>query len=150
MLKIQKSAIHEVLPLRHRVLRRGRPIESARFEEDDRNDTQHYAAFEEHGLVVGVLTLIRNPPPKAAPSPPSYQIRGMAVDPGFQGKNVGSRLLSHVQEVLILACDGVELWCNARENARSFYEKQGFKAIEGPFDIPGIGTHYRMQKTLRN
>jgi hypothetical protein len=40
------------------------------------------------------------------------------------------------------------LWCNAGVDARAFYERGGL-IIEGvAFEIPTIGTHYLMSKSL--
>ncbi|HBB72916.1 MAG TPA: hypothetical protein DC048_00545 [Planctomycetaceae bacterium] len=59
-------AVAAILDLRHRVLRAGRPFESARFEGDDADTTRHYAALLE-GEAVACLTLMaaawKGPPP---------------------------------------------------------------------------------------
>ena len=76
-----------------------------------------------------------------------YRLRGMATSVDFQGKGAGKQILeAGVQELRKRNCDLV--WCNARENAFSFYEKCGFKYLGEMFDIPEIGPHKVMYKFL--
>jgi hypothetical protein len=40
------------------------------------------------------------------------------------------------------------LWCNARTGALSFYEQFGWSISSDEFDIPTVGPHRRMLRTL--
>jgi GNAT superfamily N-acetyltransferase len=68
-----------------------------------------------------------------------YQLRGMATDPDLAGQGIGSHFLQALHEEL-----DSSWWCNAREVAVRFYERNGLERIGEPFDIPGIGPHYVM------
>ncbi|MEO0512429.1 MAG: GNAT family N-acetyltransferase [Planctomycetota bacterium] len=41
--------------------------------------------------------------------------------------------------------DGI--WCNARVSAAAFYERCGFRAVSGEFEIKGIGPHLVMVRS---
>jgi ribosomal protein S18 acetylase RimI-like enzyme len=69
----------------------------------------------------------------------------MATSEMHQGKGLGRKLLRSAEERLQEM--GVDvLWCNARTNARGFYEKLGYQVMGPSFDIPEIGRHYKMFK----
>lgn len=161
--QVRRVAVDAILGLRHAVLRPGRPPESARFEGDDAADTRHYALSEE-GRCVACLSLMRS----VHRGRPAWQLRGMAVEGGRQGKGLGSLLLRGMEteleaegeapggtvggamdEAASDACGGVLLWCNAREAARPFYERNGWRVCSERFAIEGIGPHWRMERVLR-
>lgn len=76
-----------------------------------------------------------------------FRLRGMATHPEFQGQGVGARLLGFAIDHL-RAQHADRLWCNARKSAAELYTRAGF-IIEGEeFDIPGIGPHYLMHRSL--
>lgn len=133
---VQQVGANDVVDLRHRVLRAGRPRSSAVWDGDDDPETRHWAVFWA-GEIVGIASVL----PRTEPTHPTYrwQLRGMAIDPSARGKGLGGLLLQRVERDV-----GEPLWCNARESARGFYERHGWKAPEEPFDIPRIGPHYRM------
>ncbi len=54
-----------------------------------------------------------------------YQLRKLATLSSFQGKGYGSMLLNYIIEYVRLE-RGIQLWCNARASAITFYEKFGF------------------------
>lgn len=51
-------------------------------------------------------------------------------------------------ETLLKKKDIKILWCNAREVAANFYNKNGFKITSKPFNIETIGKHFIMYKRL--
>jgi GNAT superfamily N-acetyltransferase len=134
---VRRAEPTEVIDVRHRVLRPGRPREAAIFDGDDAPGTRHWVAVQ-HDRVVGVVTVIEAPMPDPPPEVmPRRQLRGMAVLPELQGEGVGHQLL--------LAAHGPEpMWCNARANVVAFYERHGWTAVGPEFDIPGVGPHRRM------
>jgi len=141
LLSIRPITAAETLPLRHSVLRLGRPIASAQFPGDAAATSRHFGAFR-NGQLLGIASLFRVEMPEM-PGLPAFQLRGMAVAPEARGAGFG--------RALTLACIAFAkenaaqlLWCNARASATPFYLKLGFQ-ISGPeFNIPDIGPHFRM------
>ena len=133
--------VREILDLRARVLRSGKPLEAARFPEDEYELTLHFGAFIEE-KPVSCLTLIAN----AEPEIPTWQLRGMATDPEWQRKGVGSTLLNYTEQYLCKHYPRFRIWCNVRVHASAFYTGKGYRVISEPFDIEHIGPHYKMEK----
>ena len=141
---IKSISSKETWPVRHPILRKGRPLEDCRFENDDLNTTFHLGCFYKENLV-GVATFLKNENPNFKGS--QYQLRGMAVLEDYQKKRVGEMLIN--QAAKQLTDDGIQiLWFNAREIALSFYKNLNFQIKGDPFDIKSIGTHYLMYKKL--
>ncbi|TCI64744.1 GNAT family N-acetyltransferase [Exiguobacterium sp. SH3S1] len=134
---LQQVLLEEVIPLRHLVLRPGLPVETCYFDGDDAETTRHYA-WAENGHILSIATVIRQDR-ELSGERVSFQLRGMATDPDVAGTGVGSRFLQAVHREL-----NASWWCNAREVAVRFYERNGLVIIGDPFEIEGIGTHYVM------
>jgi GNAT superfamily N-acetyltransferase len=76
-----------------------------------------------------------------------YQLRGMATAETHQGKGYGRELLKATEGRLEKL--GVDLlWCNARTGALGFYTNLGYQILGSPFEVPGIGEHYKMFKKI--
>lgn len=140
-IEVRVITAEETLPLRISVLRPGRPVEVAKFPEDEAVTTRHFGAFRATRLL-GIATLLRVGMPEQ-PGVPALQLRGMATAPEVRGKGFG--------RALILAClvfareNGVPLlWCNARTSALGFYRKLGFEIAGAEFIVPDVGPHFRM------
>lgn len=132
-------------PARQIVLRPGKPISDCIFSDDDTDSTIHLGLFY-GGNIVGVASLMQKNA-SFSPKTKSYQLRGMAVLPEHQGKGYGQALLNHAETILI--AQGIELlWCNARKSATSFYKKNNFQVQGDAFEIPEIGKHYMMFKSI--
>ena len=142
---IKKISTIETYPVRHPVLRAGRPLEDCKFDHDDLETTFHLGLFEKNHLI-GVATFLKNNS-SSFPESNQYQLRGMAVLDHFQGKGLGAQLLNYAETELKLS-QAELLWFNARERAVPFYSKLGYKTTGNTFDIKGIGTHYLMFKKL--
>ncbi len=134
-----------VRPLRQEILRPGHAGEELVFRGDDDPETLH-AAVSVGDSVVGVATVMRDPHPHD-PNPADWRIRGMATSPELRNRGIGRALLA--------ACEthardrgATRIWCNARLNARAFYERGGLIVEGGAFEIPSIGPHYLMSKSL--
>lgn len=137
-LEMRLAQLTEILDLRKAVLRAGMPDVSAEFPGDNDPRVRHFAAIHE-GRAVGCLTLI----PSTFEGKAAWQLRGMAVDPAFQGAGLGHRLL--VLAVTTMAQDAATVWwCNARVSAVGFYQKHGWKIVSEVYEIPPIGPHYKM------
>lgn len=137
-LRIDATDAETILPVRHAVLCRGLPIDSARFDGDALETSRHAGAWVGNELA-GSVTLIRS-----EGDTPSYQVRGPAVLLGFQGLGIGTALTQWANEQA-RALGDKHLWGNVRSESRDFYEKRGWKAESEPFDIEMFGPHYRMR-----
>lgn len=134
--------VAEILDLRHRILRAGLPVETAHLPGDHVPDTRHLALWCGDCLMACVSLMV-------APydDQPAVQLRGMAVEAETRGRGVGRRLLAAAED--LVRADGFALiWCNARETARGFYDKHGWRVVSEPFFIEHAGRHFRMLKSL--
>ena len=135
----------KIIPLRHKVLRPGRPIESCFFT-DDRSEGAFHAIGMIDNQVIAIASFHKD---KFAffPCQNPYRLRGMAVDNQWQNLRLGEQLLNFCfSELQKKNCD--LLWCNAREKAFSFYSRVGFIAHGELFDIPPVGLHKVLYKRL--
>ena len=135
----------EARTVRHPILRAGLPPESAILEHDDDPATRHFGAYDRARLV-GVATFFAEPCP-LRPGLSAWRLRGMATLEDMQGRGAGRAL---VEEGIRSATDAgaALIWCNARVTARGFYEKVGFVAVGGEFELPASGKHYVMVKDV--
>jgi GNAT superfamily N-acetyltransferase len=150
-MKVKTITARETFPVRHQVLRKGRPMEDCHFSGDDLGTTFHLGAFEKEKLL-GVATFLMNKDVQLEEIEPfkihhCYQLRGMAVLEHLQGKGVGKLLIKTAESILKEKNIKV-LWCNARTNAVSFYEKNGYVIVSDPFTIKNVGEHFKMMKLL--
>lgn len=136
-LTLRDARLDEILPLRHAVLRPGRPFDTAHFEGDDEPDTRHLAAvLVDGGDVVGCLSLLRRP----WQDEPAWQLRGMATRADLARRGIGAALLRHAEDSIRPSL----VWCYARLVAVPFYQHGGWTIVSPLFDIPGIGPHHAM------
>jgi GNAT superfamily N-acetyltransferase len=129
-IEIREVRVEVVLPLRHTILRAGRPPESAHAKQDSAPRVRHLAAYA-GPQVVGVVSQF--PEDTAlAPSSPAERFRGMAVDPAWQGRGVGRALMRAVAD-LAKARGAEVLWANGRDTALGFYTSIGFRVAGDGF-----------------
>lgn len=141
----KQVTVEQILNLRHKVLRSGRPISTASFDGDNLNSTFHFAAFY-NSKVIGCLSLM----PKSSASfneTNAYQLRGMAVDVDYRGKKIGQQLLQYA-ETQLKQKKVYLVWCNVRTSACMFYLKNDYGKIGEVFDIQNVGPHILMFKKL--
>jgi GNAT superfamily N-acetyltransferase len=99
--------------IRHEVMWPDQPFEFVKLEED--NLGIHFGVFEEDKLVSIVSCFMEEK---------EMQFRKLATLEDYQGKGIASHLLKYILE--FAKEKGVEkVWCNARTNKKSFYEKFG-------------------------
>ncbi len=128
--EIREAPLELVRPLRHLVLRAGRPFESTTSDDDKRPDTRHLAAVQDD-VVVGAVSFFQQPSPPD-PSEKAIRFRAMAVHPAWQGKGVGTALMRALRERA--RTEGVStLWANGRDTAQGFYQRIGFHALGDGF-----------------
>ena len=145
---IREVPAERVQPLRTEVLRDWEPGRLCVYDEDEHDDTHHFAVRDQGESVRGVVTYIRRRCPEIDDEH-GYQLRGMAVAPEDQGAGLGSRLLQvSVPRLALAEPDADILWCNAREHVVGFYERLRFETIGEPFEIEGVGPHVRMFRRL--
>ena len=79
----------------------------------------------------------------------SIQLTAMAVDPTYQRQGLGRTLVENSLDILRESFpDRRTVWCNARHYAVPFYTVVGFTVSGDRFDIPDVGPHFIMWRTL--
>ncbi|ADV49568.1 GNAT family N-acetyltransferase [Cellulophaga sp. E16_2] len=135
----------ETYPVRHPVLRKGRPITTCRFAGDELPDTFHVGGFLKDKLVAVASFYNANHADhnfiKAA------QLRGMAVLDEYHGHGFGKQLVLSGEE-LVKKKEKITLWMNARVSAVGFYTNLGYHKVGPIFEIPLVGEHYVMFKKI--
>jgi GNAT superfamily N-acetyltransferase len=147
---IPATATHD---LRLRVLRPGQPPERANYAVDAHPGAFHLGAFTAEERLVGVASFYHEAFPHDATNPHfeaeanDWRLRGMAVEPAWQGQGIGRALIVAGIEAL-QEKETNWLWCNARTTAEAFYTALGFNTFGDPFEMAEIGTHYLMARHL--
>jgi len=111
-------------------------------EKDDREaESSHLMAFDHDRRVIAVGRLHLNSPSEA-------QVRFMAVPESARGRGLGSALLEEL-EAKAAKAGAVRIVLNAREEARPFYEKNGYVVLGPAPTMFDVVKHVRMTKQLR-
>jgi GNAT superfamily N-acetyltransferase len=143
MVIINKIVSTDTYSVRQDVLRKGKPLETCYFNGDDDATTAHFGLFQDE-IIIGVVSVYQVNNPSFMENH-QFQIRGMAVLEAFQSKGYGEQLLK-VAEKYCWDQKATLIWCNARENAVSFYNKLGYTIYGESFIITDVGTHFVMHK----
>ncbi len=146
MQTIKEIAALETFPVRHPVLRAGKPIESCHFTGDELETTKHFGLFENDELA-GIVTILETKS-DLFEDENQFQLRGMAVLEKHQKKGFGEKLLEVAENYAKKQNVGL-IWMNAREIAVGFYERNGYKKAGNLFEISGVGPHYVMCKFFK-
>ena len=142
---IQKIIAQDTYPVRHQVLRSGKPIESCHFQGDELETTHHFGYYL-NKQIIGVISLFEIDNNHFL-AQKSIQIRGMAVLPSFQKQGIGKVLVSEAEKFSVI--QKVDLiWFNARTTAVGFYKKMGYEIVGTEFEIKEVGPHFLMYKNL--
>lgn len=134
----------ETWPVRHPVLRKGRPLEDVYMEADEKESTFHVGMFYNKDII-GVASFMDDTNPIFTGK--QYRLRGMAVLPEYRKRGIAELLLKKGEDIL-KEKGFTLLWFNARIIAIHFYENLGYEKIGAEFDIPLVGPHYVMKKEL--
>jgi predicted GNAT family N-acyltransferase len=139
----RRATLQEILALRSQVLRPNAPPLQFPGDELPSPQTLHFAAFINHHAIACLtfLTTTHN-------NQPAYQLRGMAVDPQHRNRTIGATLLTLAEETVLRETPIRTLWCNARQPALAFYQRQNWIIISDLFQIESAGPHYKMEKHL--
>lgn len=133
-------------PLRHALLRKGKPLKSCYFEMDKDKETIHLGAFKGK-KIIGVLSSFQITCPQFEELK-GVQLRAIAVDPKYQRKGIGSLLIKSIFHCINKNQNVDYIWLNARVAANNLYKSNGFKPLGKQFEIESIGTHQRFIKIL--
>jgi GNAT superfamily N-acetyltransferase len=145
-IEVREIKAEETYSLRHAILRPQDPIENCFFIGDEASTNFHLGAFSE-GKVVSVASFFLESN-KFFSDHLQYRLRGMATDPRFRLQGVGARLIKNGEEILKKKKSCTLLWFNARQVAFGFYERLGYQFKGEAFELPGIGPHKVMFKSL--
>jgi GNAT superfamily N-acetyltransferase len=157
-----------IRPLRHAVLRPGKPWASAFYPHDEDPLSGHFAVMS-HGpagrQLLAVGSILPDAPSWPNPSGQgsdegaagsdvtgfAWRIRGMAARFDMRSKGLGglvlTGLISHAQSRPESQPDGL-LWFTARIQAVAFYERFGFVTRGGIGRVPGLGPHITMWRLI--
>lgn len=122
MIKIAAIKASQTWQIRHDVMWPDQPFEFVQLKEDDLGE--HFGVFNGEKLVSIVSCFF---------SEDEMQFRKLATLEQFQGQGIASELLKYV---LKLAREKKikKVWCNARTNKKSFYEKFGMEDTGRTFE----------------
>lgn len=146
-MEIKKINSIDTYPVRHEVLRKGKPIETCQFKGDDDENTVHFGLYQNEQLI-GVVSIFREKNVLFSETT-QFQIRGMAVLKEFQGNGFGAELVKEAENYCVNLNTNL-IWFNAREKAVEFYKKLGYAIIGDSFLIPDVGIHFVMYKKMKN
>ena len=147
-LDIRRARVEEIFPLRHAVLRPGRPVTTSVYAEDQ--GAVHIGAWlpapdGDGELLVGCATVFPDPWAGADGFPAevaAWRLRGMAVDPSRHRGGVGRQVLAAVVDAA-RAGGAPLLWANARTPALPFYESQGWVVAGEEFVTADTGLPHK-------
>jgi len=141
-LVVRHAAVHEIFPLRHAVLRPGRPVSYSVYAEDD--GAVHIGAWDDD-MLVGCATVFPDPWQGSyalVAEPTAWRLRGMAVDPSRQGSGVGREVLAAAVGAAANAAAPM-LWANARTASVGFYERHGWRVVGDEFIAGDTGLPHK-------
>lgn len=123
----------DTLSLRKRVLHPERSVQELAYPADDSAEALHVGALIGDN-VIGVGSVWPSPLPQSIYQD-AWRIVGMAVDPEYHGKGVGSGILNGLLAHAASSKSSLA-WCNSRVAAVPFYANGGF-ATTGSDDLMG-------------
>lgn len=124
-MEIRQIQAAQTWQIRHEVMWPDQPFEFVQLKEDDLG--LHFGVFDQEKLVSIVSCFI---------SVDELQFRKLATLEKYQGKGIASLLLNFIFEYAKKQ-DLKKVWCNARRNKKSFYEKFGMQETGEIFSKAG-------------
>lgn len=130
---IKAISSEDTLLIRQKVLWPNKPLEALILAQDQ--EGFHYGYFE-NDLLVAVISLFINSG--------KAQFRKFACLEAHQGKGYGSQLLQYT--ITQARSRGAHLiWCNARKDKNTYYQKFGLKEVENSDFKKGNISYIRME-----
>ena len=146
--EIMSIEVSKCYPLRHKMLRKGKPLETCHFDGDNSKGTFHLGALVDKEII-GIISIYEKELSQFKNSK-GAQFRGIAVASKYQRKGVASKLINYAQKETIKRMNPKYIWLNGRISANNLYLDRGFKPIGDRFEINTIGIHQRFIKMLSN
>jgi len=136
LVEIKEISASQTWPIRHKAMWPNLPFDFIKLPED--SDGTHFGLFA-NGELVSVVSLFRTDIGVS-------QFRKLATKANEQEKGYGSKLLSHLIE-FAKKQSYQTLWCNARVDKTSFYERFGMLKTQRTYIKEHI-EFVRLKKTL--
>lgn len=125
-MEIKEIPFETTWDLRHRVMWPDKPIEYVMLPED--KNGLHYGLFKNQQLIAIVSVFIKDK---------DAQFRKFATLDSEQGRGYGTKLLSHLFQELT-KMEITRIWCNARTDKTSFYDRFGMTKTDRIYEKGGI------------
>ncbi len=149
---VRQITAAETRPVRHIVLWPHKEnVEECVIDVDAAPHAHHVGAFDESGVLVGVCSMFHQRserfPGAISSDQRVYRLRVMGTLNEVRGQGAGAAIIDY-------ACQwckskGVNwIWCDAREIAFPFYEKQGFSFLSELYEVHPVGPHRMMARKL--
>lgn len=148
--RVERISAEDTRALRLAILRPGQPPERVVYPGDELDASVHVGVRGSPGGLVSVASFYREVVPERAgglAGRAGVRLRGMATLPEWRGRGYG-RLLIDGGLAEMAARAGDVAWCNARTTASGYYERVGFSAASGVFELPDIGAHIVMARII--
>ena len=144
--EITSIEVSKCYPLRHEMLRRGKPLETCYFDGDNSEGTFHLGAIVDNEII-GIISVYEKDLTQFKNSK-GAQFRGIAVALKHQRKGVASKLINCAEKETKKRMNPKYIWLNGRISANKLYLGRGFDLIGDPFEINTIGIHQRFIKMI--
>jgi ribosomal protein S18 acetylase RimI-like enzyme len=146
LIKVKQIQAKDCYPIRQQILWQHKNIEACGIGIDEQEGTFHLGVFLNDELVcIGSFFKQKN---VLFSEQNQYRLRAMATLAEAQKQGTAKALLDFAFERLQNQNQEL-LWCDARIIALGFYEKMGFKKLGETYEIPLIGPHYLMWKSVK-
>lgn len=136
-IQIREIQAQETYNLRHQVMWPNKPIEFAKLNDDENGI--HFGLFKDSHIISIVSLFVKDN---------CAQFRKFATKTSEQGNGYGTLLLDHL---MTIACNEKieKLWCKARADKVSYYERFGMIQTPERFSKEGVN-YIIMEKTYVN
>ena len=140
-IKISEIEVSLTYPLRHELLRKGKPLKSCYLEGDKNLETIHIGAYISKELI-GIASAFLKACPQYSDKK-GVQLRAIAVIPKFQRQGIATKLINHILGIIKIKINPDYIWLNSRVSANQLYLSNEFIPIGKPFNVDSIGMHQR-------
>jgi len=146
LLKIKQIQAVDCYPIRQQILWQHKKLEDCGIDIDEQEGAFHLGVFLKDELVCIGSFFKQNHAQFSEHN--QYRLRAMATLTKAQKQGAAKALLYFAFERLQNQNQEI-LWCDARVIAHGFYEKMGFTKKGKIYEIPLIGPHYLMWKSVK-